>query len=178
MAHRAMIRSMATAMLVVALIMTASPLLSAQTKPNKIRIAQTGHFLALASASVAWHKGYLRDEGLDAEVVIAPGRQGVLGLMSGEFQFRAGSPNDIMLMAEKGETMMAIVDIETYVDLPLVLRVDVAERLGVTPRDPVAKRLAAERYVLERDVPAMIEAAGKHWDWRMTGATSSAPQDE
>jgi ABC-type nitrate/sulfonate/bicarbonate transport system substrate-binding protein len=134
---------MATAMLGVALIMGASPLLSAQTKGTKIRIAQTGHFLALASASVAWHKGYLRDEGLDAEVVIAPGRQGVLGLMSGEFQFRAGSPNDIMLMAEKGETMTAIVDIETYVDLPLVLRVDVAERLDVTPRDPVAKRLAA-----------------------------------
>lgn len=39
----------------------------------------------------------------------------------------------------------------------------------------VAKRLAAERYVLERDVPAIIEAAGKHWDWRMKDATSSAP---
>jgi hypothetical protein len=37
----------------------------------------------------------------------------------------------------------------------------------------LAKRLAAERYVLEGDVPAIIEAAGKHWDWRMTGAQSS-----
>jgi ABC-type nitrate/sulfonate/bicarbonate transport system substrate-binding protein len=47
-----------------------------------------------------------------------------------------------MLMAEKGESMMAIVNIEPYVDLPLVLRSDVTQRLGVTPRDPVAKRLA------------------------------------
>ena len=37
----------------------------------------------------------------------------------------------------------------------------------------VANRLAAERYVLERDVPAIVEAAGKHWDWRMSDAQSS-----
>ena len=35
----------------------------------------------------------------------------------------------------------------------------------------VANRLAEERYVLQRDVPAIIEAAGKHWDWRMTAAS-------
>ena len=34
----------------------------------------------------------------------------------------------------------------------------------------VANRLADERYVLRQDVPAMIEAAGKHWDWRMADA--------
>ena len=37
----------------------------------------------------------------------------------------------------------------------------------------VASRLAAERYVLERDLPAIVEAAGKHWDWRMGEAQSS-----
>jgi hypothetical protein len=36
----------------------------------------------------------------------------------------------------------------------------------------VANRLADERFVLRQDVPAMIEAAGKHWDWRMTEAES------
>jgi hypothetical protein len=39
--------------------------------------------------------------------------------------------------------------------------------------EQVANRLAAERYVLQRDVPAIVEAAGKHWDWRMTNAQSS-----
>ena len=33
--------------------------------------------------------------------------------------------------------------------------------------EQVAQRLARERYVLTRDVPAIVEAAGKHWDWRM-----------
>jgi hypothetical protein len=37
----------------------------------------------------------------------------------------------------------------------------------------VANRLAAERYVLQRDVPAIVEAAGKHWDWRMTDSGQS-----
>src|SRR5581483_985200 len=135
-------RRLVVAVLALALVAAPSPWLAAQPKAGgagkpKIRIAMTGYFLALASASVAAQKGYLRDAGLDAEVVVAPGRQGVLGLMSGEFQFRAGTPNDIMLMAEKGETMMAVVNIEPYVDLPLVLRADVAQRLGVTPRDPL-----------------------------------------
>jgi hypothetical protein len=38
----------------------------------------------------------------------------------------------------------------------------------------VANRLAKERYVLQQDVPAMIEAAGNHWDWRMTGTQSQS----
>jgi hypothetical protein len=37
----------------------------------------------------------------------------------------------------------------------------------------VARRLAEERYVLERDVNAIIEAAGRHWDWRMTEAKAT-----
>jgi hypothetical protein len=37
----------------------------------------------------------------------------------------------------------------------------------------VARRLAGERYVLERDVDAIIEAAGRHWDWRTSAAPSA-----
>jgi hypothetical protein len=37
----------------------------------------------------------------------------------------------------------------------------------------VANRLADERYVLRSDVPAIIDAAGKHWDWRMSEAQST-----
>jgi hypothetical protein len=40
----------------------------------------------------------------------------------------------------------------------------------------VANRLADERYVLRQDVPAIIEAAGKHWDWRMADAQSQPLQ--
>ena len=41
----------------------------------------------------------------------------------------------------------------------------------------VANRLAEERYVLKGDVQAIIDAAGKHWDWRMGGTQSTASRD-
>jgi hypothetical protein len=41
----------------------------------------------------------------------------------------------------------------------------------------VANRLAEERYVLKRDVPGIIEAAGQHWDWRMGQAESKKLPD-
>jgi hypothetical protein len=37
----------------------------------------------------------------------------------------------------------------------------------------VANQLAQDRYVLQSDVPAIIEAAGKHWDWRMSESQST-----
>jgi hypothetical protein len=37
-----------------------------------------------------------------------------------------------------------------------------------------ANRLAQERYVLQQDVPAIIEAAAKHWDWRMGPASKAS----
>lgn len=41
--------------------------------------------------------------------------------------------------------------------------------------EQVARRLARERYVLPRDVPAILDEAGKHWDWRM-GAPKTEPR--
>jgi hypothetical protein len=43
--------------------------------------------------------------------------------------------------------------------------------------EQVARRLVQERYVLERDVTAIVEAAGKHWDWRLTEARSASSQN-
>ena len=38
--------------------------------------------------------------------------------------------------------------------------------------EQVAQRLARERYVLTRDLPAILEAAARHWDWRMGETTA------
>ena len=32
-----------------------------------------------------------------------------------------------------------------------------------------ADKLARERYLLQGDVKPVVEAAGEHWDWTMTG---------
>ena len=39
--------------------------------------------------------------------------------------------------------------------------------------EQIAQRLARERYVLTRDLPAILEAAGKHWDWRMAAPSQT-----
>ncbi|MGD9906355.1 MAG: alpha/beta hydrolase domain-containing protein, partial [Vicinamibacterales bacterium] len=40
--------------------------------------------------------------------------------------------------------------------------------------DAVAAALARERYVLERDLVAIRDAAARHWDWRMAGTATAA----
>jgi Alpha/beta hydrolase domain len=46
-------------------------------------------------------------------------------------------------------------------------RADYVSRVEVA-----AKKLVQERYLLQEDVPAIVEAAGQHWDWTMTPAST------
>jgi hypothetical protein len=39
--------------------------------------------------------------------------------------------------------------------------------------EEAANRLVQERYLLQEDMPAIVEAAGQHWDWTMTPTSSS-----
>lgn len=39
--------------------------------------------------------------------------------------------------------------------------------------DEAAKKLAQERYVLQEDVPALVDSAARHWDWVMAPAKST-----
>lgn len=41
--------------------------------------------------------------------------------------------------------------------------------------EKAAKGLAEERYLLPGDVPRIIDEAGRHWDWRMTGQAATKP---
>jgi len=42
--------------------------------------------------------------------------------------------------------------------------------------EAVAERLAQERYILQVDIPLIVEQAGRHWDWRMTeGQPTESP---
>ena len=43
--------------------------------------------------------------------------------------------------------------------------------------EQVANRLAQERYILPGDVPAILEDAGQHWDWRMGEVKSTDSPD-
>jgi len=46
----------------------------------------------------------------------------------------------------------------------------------LTEVEAVAERLAQERYILQVDIPLIVEQAGRHWDWRMTeGQPTESP---
>jgi Alpha/beta hydrolase domain len=105
-----------------------------------------------------------------------PEQEVPLGTMTG-WQFRSeriGAPHTLIVnsgayiplpvtRAERGKTGDPRLSIEErYRD-----RADYLAKVA-----KVANQLAKERYVLQRDVAAMIEAAGKHWDWRMTESQS------
>jgi hypothetical protein len=40
--------------------------------------------------------------------------------------------------------------------------------------EDAAKKMAADRYVLQEDVPAIVKAAGEHWDWTMNNTVNKA----
>ncbi len=105
-----------------------------------------------------------------------PEQEVPLGTMTG-WQFRSerlGSPHTL------------IVNSGAYIPLPVTRaerektgdpRLSIEERYRdradyLAKVTKVANQLAKERYVLQGDVAAMIEAAGKHWDWRMTESQS------
>ncbi len=124
-----------------------APTAAAAAKPagplRKVRIGVSGAFLPLASAFIGVHKGYYKEEGIDAEVKITPGLTGAQALLAGDLDFFASSSTDIMLLAGRGENMMAVVTPETNVIISLSLRPDVLEQKNVKPSDPIDKKLAA-----------------------------------
>src|SRR5690606_24167902 len=95
-----------------------------------------------ASIWVAQSKGYYQEEGIDAEITIAPGQQGTQGLLAGNLDFMSGGATDIMLIAEKDEVMTAIATTQPVMQFHLIVRPDVLERIGVKPSDSLEKRLA------------------------------------
>jgi len=81
-----------------------------------------------------------------------------------------------------GATHTLIINAGAYIPFPLTRaerekagdpRASIEERYAgrsdyLAKVEQVARRLALRRFVLERDVPSIIEAAGEHWNWRMT----------
>jgi hypothetical protein len=109
-----------------------------------------------------------------------PEQQVPLGTMTG-WQFRnprIGAPDTLMVnsgayipfpatkaeRAKAGDPRLAIE--ERYTS-----RTDYLGKV-----EHAAQRLARERYILAADVPAIVAAAGKHWDWRMADAPTRQPQ--
>jgi hypothetical protein len=109
-----------------------------------------------------------------------PEQQVPLGTMTG-WQFRSpriGAP-DTLIVNAGGYLPFALTRAERDKagDPRLSIEERYASRGDYLGRiEQVAQRLARERYVLADDVPAIVAAAGRHWDWRMGEAQSRQPR--
>ena len=108
-----------------------------------------------------------------------PEQQVPLGTMTG-WQFRS---------ERIGAPATLIINSGAYIPFPATKadrdkagdpRLSIAERYAdradyLRQVEQAAQQLARDRYVLAGDVPAIVAAAGRHWDWRM-GASRTDPQ--
>ena len=108
-----------------------------------------------------------------------PEQQVPLGTMTG-WQFRSpriGAPDTLMVNsgayiafpATRAERAKAS-DPRLAIEERYTSRADYLGKV-----EQAAQRLARERYILAGDVPAIVAAAGKHWDWRMADAPTRQP---
>jgi hypothetical protein len=109
-----------------------------------------------------------------------PEQEAPLGTMTG-WQFRSdriGTPNTLIVNAGGYLAFPATrADRVKAGDPRLSIEERYASRADYLKKvEQIARRLARERYVLARDVPAMIEAAARHWDWRMAAPQTGAPR--
>lgn len=107
-----------------------------------VRLAVQGPFLPLAAPFIAKRKNYFAEFGVDVpELKIVPA--GSQALVAGEIDFFCAGASDVMFLAEKGENAIAVVGLVKGIQLHLEVHPDVARERGVTPSDPLDKRLAA-----------------------------------
>ncbi|MBI2773219.1 MAG: ABC transporter substrate-binding protein [Chloroflexi bacterium] len=99
----------------------------------------------LAGLYVADAEGYFKAANLNVKIVnVQSGNDSVAALVSGNAQYGDIGFEDVIGLAAKGEKNLVIVhNILNRVTLTLVMRTDVAQRLGVSRASPLEKRYGA-----------------------------------
>ncbi|MED3564430.1 ABC transporter substrate-binding protein, partial [Bacillus xiapuensis] len=113
-------------------------------KAEKITIAQSSSSLLFTPIYVAQEKGFFKEEGLDVEVTIAGGSTNVLSaVVGGGAEVGATGLSVVMDVNSKGQDVQAFASLINQYASNVVIRKDVAERLGVTEKSSVEEKIKA-----------------------------------
>lgn len=114
---------------------------------QKITVSQATSSMAYIPFYIAQTKGYFKDEGLDVSVVIAGGGPKALAaLLSNSVEFALGGATDQINAYKRGQRDVRVVgSIMKGLALAVVMQKDVAAKLGITEKTPLAQRVAAMR---------------------------------
>jgi NitT/TauT family transport system substrate-binding protein len=112
--------------------------------PTEVKVVSAPNIF-LAALYVADAEGYFKAENLDVKTLqVTAGTESVAALVSGNAQYADIGFDDLVGLAQRGEKNLVMVhNILSRVTLTLVMRTDVAQRLGVTRTSPLASRWAA-----------------------------------
>ncbi|MCC7272899.1 MAG: ABC transporter substrate-binding protein [Alphaproteobacteria bacterium] len=113
-------------------------------EPGKVVITQSNDGFLYGPLHIARARGYLREEGVDAEVIVmGGGAKAMSAVLSGSAHIYVGAPFELINAAERGQRVKAFAEIVDRVMISLVLRSDVAARIGIAADSPVPARIAA-----------------------------------
>jgi NitT/TauT family transport system substrate-binding protein len=117
---------------------------TASPRPTEINVVSAPNVF-LSALYVADAEGYFKAENLNVKIVgIQSGTESVAALVSGNAQFGDIGFDDLVGLSNRGEKSLVMVhNILNRVTLTLVMRTDVAQRLGVSRSSTLEQRWAA-----------------------------------
>ncbi|WP_066400486.1 ABC transporter substrate-binding protein [Neobacillus mesonae] len=111
---------------------------------EKITIAQSSSSLLFTPIYVAQEKGFFKEEGLDVEVTIAGGSTNVLSaVVGGGAEVGATGLSVVMDVNSKGQDVQAFASLINQYASNVVIRKDVAQKLGVTEDSSIDEKIKA-----------------------------------
>lgn len=113
--------------------------------PVKLKTGIAANTLSYAGQALALQKGYFKDEALDVEAVIFQGTNPTYAaLVNGDIQMTVIDFNRMFSLIEEGRReLIAVQSVNNVFGLSLSVNKDWAQKQGLTPKDPLDKRLKA-----------------------------------
>lgn len=122
------------------LALAAQPARAAETP---VTVAYTSTNLQLVVAYIALERGYLAKHGISAKYIHVNGDAGSIpALVSGSVQFAIMTSTPALVADSKGGHLQMISPLSSYTQ-QIVMRKELAEKLGISEETPLTKRVAA-----------------------------------
>jgi NitT/TauT family transport system substrate-binding protein len=131
------------------LLLGAPPAMAAEKAPappaERIKITIPATALTFAPLFLAKGIGFFAEEGLDAEVVDAPGARSIQAVLSRDADFSV-APGTYQISAHaQGQRVLSVASLLTRNSINVVMHKAVAAERGITERTPLAEKLKALR---------------------------------
>jgi NitT/TauT family transport system substrate-binding protein len=113
---------------------------ASHSQETEVIFAIPAQTLTFASHFVAEDGGFFAKEGIKPMTRYLVGVAATNALLAGSADFSMGSGPTFLRAASQGQKMLAIANVVDRFMVEMVLRKDVAERLGITDKTPIAER--------------------------------------